>query len=75
MAAAMPCKRAFAQASIRETVVSKTAEEAKASEAKTRFSCIAKHMNPREKESSQSGRGFMKSTLQRRERTLHCIPI
>ena len=40
MAAAMPCKRAFSQASIRETVVSRT-EKAKASEAKTRFSCIA----------------------------------
>ena len=38
-AAAMPCKRAFSQACIRETVVSKT-EKAKASEAKTRFSCI-----------------------------------
>ena len=38
-AAAMPCKRAFPQACIRETVVSKT-EKAKASEAKTRFSCI-----------------------------------
>ncbi len=38
-AAAMPCKRAFSLASIRETVVSKT-EKAKASEAKTRFSCI-----------------------------------
>ena len=38
-AAAMPCKRAFTQACIRETEVSKT-EEAKASEAKTRFSCI-----------------------------------
>ena len=35
----MPCKRAFPQACIRETVVSKT-EKAKASEAKTRFSCI-----------------------------------
>ena len=39
-AAAMPCKRAFSQACIRETVVSKT-ENAKASEAKTRFSCIS----------------------------------
>ena len=38
-AAAMPCKRAFPQSCIRETVVSKT-EKAKASEAKTRFSCI-----------------------------------
>ena len=38
-AAAMPCNRAFSQACIRETVVSKT-EKAKASEAKTRFSCI-----------------------------------
>ena len=40
VAAAMPCKRALSQASIRETVVS-TTEKAKASEAKTRFSCIA----------------------------------
>ena len=40
MAAAMPCKRAFSQASIRETVVSKTGK-AKESEEKTRFSCIA----------------------------------
>ena len=38
-AAAMPCKRAFPQACIRETVVSET-EKAKASEAKTRCSCI-----------------------------------
>ena len=38
-AAAMPCKRAFSRACIRETVVSKT-EKAKASEAKTRFDCI-----------------------------------
>ena len=38
-AAAMPCKRAFSQACIRETVVSKT-EKAKASEAKATFSCI-----------------------------------
>ena len=36
---AMPCRRAFPQACIRETVDSKT-EKAKASEAKTRFSCI-----------------------------------
>ena len=35
----MPCKRAFPQACVRETVVSKT-EEAMASEAKTRFSCF-----------------------------------
>ena len=40
MAAAMPCKRAVSQASIRETVVSKTGK-AKAPDAKTRFSCIA----------------------------------
>ena len=40
MAAEMPCKREFSQASIRETVVSRT-EKAQASEAKTRFSCIA----------------------------------
>ena len=39
-AAAVPYKRAISQASIRETVVSKT-EKAKVSEAKTRFSCIA----------------------------------
>ena len=38
-AAALPCKRAFSQACVRETVVSKT-EKAKASEAKTGFSCI-----------------------------------
>ena len=38
-AAAMPCKRAFSQACIREIVVSET-DKAKASEAKTRFSCI-----------------------------------
>ena len=38
-AAAMQCKRAFLQACIRETVVSKTGK-AKASEAKTRFNCI-----------------------------------
>ena len=35
-AAATPCERAFSQARIRETVVSKT-EKAKTSEAKTRF--------------------------------------
>ena len=39
-AAAMPCKRAFSHACTRETVVSKT-EQAKTSEAKKRFSCIA----------------------------------
>ena len=39
-AAAMPCKRAFSQASILETVVSKT-KKAKASEARTRFTCIS----------------------------------
>ena len=38
-AAAMPCKRTFPQARIRETVVSKT-EKTKAFEAKTKFSCI-----------------------------------
>ena len=38
-AAAMPCKRAFSQACIREALVSKT-EKAKGSEAKIRFSCI-----------------------------------
>ena len=38
-AAAMPCKRAFSQACIREALVSKT-ENAKGSEAKIRFSCI-----------------------------------
>ena len=40
MAAAMPCKREFSKASIRKTVVPKTGKF-KASEAKTRFSCIA----------------------------------
>ena len=38
-AAAMPRKRAFSQACIRETIVSKT-EKANACEAKTRFICI-----------------------------------
>ena len=37
-AAAMPCKRAFSQASIRETVASET-KKAKESQVKTRFSC------------------------------------
>ena len=40
MEAAIPCKRDFSKASIRETVVPKT-EQATASDAKTRFSCIA----------------------------------
>ena len=35
----MPCKRAFSQACIRETVVSKI-EKVGASEAKTRFDCV-----------------------------------
>ena len=38
-AAPLPCNRAFSEACLRETVVSKT-ERAKASGAKTRFSCI-----------------------------------
>ena len=47
-AAAIPCKRAFPQACFRETVVSKT-EKAKASEAKTRFSCITAHESTRQR--------------------------
>ena len=39
-ATAIPCKREFSKASILKNVVPKT-EEAKASDAKTRFSCIA----------------------------------
>ena len=38
-AAAMPCKRAFSQACVRETIVSKL-DKTKASEAKTGFDCI-----------------------------------
>ena len=38
-AAAMPCKRAFSQACIRKTVVSKT-KKTKGSDAKTRFNCF-----------------------------------
>ena len=59
MAAAMPCKRSFSQASIRETVVSKT-EKARASEAKTRFSCIDKEsesMTKRIHEEHIAGKG------------------
>ena len=41
----MPCQRAFSQAGIRETVVSKTGK-AKTSEAKTRFSCITEAHEP-----------------------------
>ena len=49
MAAAMPCRRAFSQASIRETGVSKTGK-AKTSEAKTRFICDAEaHESTRQK--------------------------
>ena len=55
-AAAMPCKRAFPQACMRETVVSKT-EKAKASEANTRFSCIT--------EARESTRQRMESVTKR----------
>ena len=55
-ATAMPCKRAFPQACIRETVVSKT-EEAKASEAKTRFGCITEaHESTRQRVESGTNR-------------------
>ena len=55
-AAAMQCKRAFSQASIRETVVSKT-EKAKAAEAKTRFSCMAEaHESTRQRSESMTKR-------------------
>ena len=55
-AAAMPCKRAFPRACIRETVVSKT-EQAKASEAKTRFSCIIEvHFSSRQRIASVTER-------------------
>ena len=48
-AAAMLCKRAFSQASIRETGVSKTGK-ARTSEAKTRFNCIAEvHASTRQR--------------------------
>ena len=48
-AAAVPCKRAFSQASTRETGVSKTGR-AKTFEAKTRFSCIPEaHESTRQK--------------------------
>ena len=48
-AVAMPCKRAFSQACIRETVVSKK-EKAKESEAKTTFDCITEaHESARQK--------------------------
>ena len=56
MAAAMPWKRAFSQAGIRETVDSKT-EKAKASEAKTRFSCIT--------QAQESTRQRMESVMKR----------
>ena len=52
----MPCKRAFSQASIRETGVSKTGK-AKTSKAKTRFSCIAEaHESPRQRMESVTKR-------------------
>ena len=55
-AAAMPCKRAFSQASIRETGFSKT-RKAKTSEAKTRFSCIAEaHESTRQRTESVTKR-------------------
>ena len=52
----MPCKRAFPQACIRETVVSKT-EKTKASIAKTRFSCITEaHESTRQRVESVTKR-------------------
>ena len=56
-AAAMPCKRAFPQACIRETVVSKT-EKAKASETKRpEFSCFTEaHESTRERVESVTKR-------------------
>ena len=55
-AAAMPCKRAFPRACIRETVVSKK-EKAKASAAKTRFSCITEaHESTRQRTESPTKR-------------------
>ena len=61
-AAAIPCKRAFPQARIRETVVSKT-EKTKASEAKTRFSCIT--------EARESTRPRMESVTKKVSRRTH----
>ena len=56
LAAAMPCKRKFSKASIRETVVSKS-ENAKVSEAKTTFSCIAEaHESTRQRNESMTKR-------------------
>ena len=52
MAAAMPCKRAFSQASIREPFATNT-EKAKTAEAKTSFSCIAEaHESTRQRSES-----------------------
>ena len=73
MAAEMPCKREFSRASTRETVVSRT-EKAKASEAKTRFSCIAEaHESTRQRIESVRKKGFMRVTLQGEDRILSCI--
>ena len=68
----MPCKRAFSQACIWETVVSKT-HKAKASEAKTRFSCITEaHESTRQRIESVT-EGFMKNSLLEKGRILYCI--
>ena len=55
--APMPCKRAFSQACLRVTVVSKTGK-AKASEANTRFTCIS--------EAHESRRQRIESVTKRR---------
>ena len=63
-------KERFPQACIRETVVSKT-EKAKASEAKTRFSCITEaHESTRQRKESVT-----KNTTRDKGRILYCITI
>ena len=72
MAAAVPCKRAFSQASIRETGVSKTVK-AKTS-AKTRFSCVAEaHESTRQKIESVTQRIHEEHTAGKGQNSVvHC---
>ena len=73
-AAAMPCKRAFPQAFIPETVVSKTEKKAKASEARTRFSFIIEAHEPKRKR-IESVTKKVSSRTHRGMRTEFCIAL
>ena len=62
--AALPCKREFSKASIRHIVIPNT-DKVRASEAKTRFSCIAEaHKSTRRRIELMRKKRSMKNTLE-----------